>query len=241
MGLFDSCRSNNIKISRRKFKLGRSIEFGGFLFDGSGEDLKVGPDPSRIEAIQSMQVPKLKRQVREFLGLVRTLRAWTPHISMSTNLMRGLSRKDVTFRWSPELDVEFKKVKEVVGGVNVLSPYVQGLPLYLYCDASREGGLGYVLVQPDGEKTNVLQCGSTTLSDTQKGYAIVELELLAIVWSLEKCDYFLRGAHDIKVFSDHAPLAGLERKDLSSVSNQRVVRMLEKTGVTVFPFITCEV
>ena len=90
VGLFDRCRSHNIKISKRKFKLGRSIEFGGFLIDGSGEDLKVGPDPSRIKAIQSMQVPKSKKQVREFLGLVRTLGAWTPHISMSTSLMRGL-------------------------------------------------------------------------------------------------------------------------------------------------------
>ena len=38
----------------------------------------------------------------------------------------------------------------------------------------------------------------------------------------------MKGAHDIKVFSDHAPLCGLERKDLSSISNQRIVRMLER-------------
>ena len=86
-----------------------------------------------------------------------------------------------------------------------------------------------MLVQPTEDKTNVLQCGSTTLSETQKGYAIIELELLALVWSLEKFSYFLHGAHDIKIFSDHAPLSGLEKKDLSAVSNQRVVRMLEKT------------
>ena len=88
VGLLDRCRTHNIKISKRKFKLGRSIEFGGFLIDGSGEDLRVGPAPSRIEAIKAMEVPRSKRQVREFLGLVRTLGAWTPHISMSTRLMR---------------------------------------------------------------------------------------------------------------------------------------------------------
>ena len=96
----------------------------------------------------------------------------------------------------------------MVSGVNVLSPYNPGLPLHLFCDASREGGLGYVLAQPQGEKMNVLQCGSTTLSSAQRGYSIVELELLSVVWSLEKTSFFLKGAHDIKVFSDHAHSAG---------------------------------
>ena len=51
---------------------------------------------------------------------------------MSTRLMRELSRKDVNFRWSPELEEEFQEVKRVVNGVNVLSPYNPGLPLQLY-------------------------------------------------------------------------------------------------------------
>ena len=94
----------------------------------------------------------------------------TSYIHPFTRLMRGLSRKDVNFRWSPELKEEFQEVKRVVSGVNVLSPYNHELHLHLYCDASREGGLGYVLVQPQGmEKTNVLQCGSTTLSSAQEG------------------------------------------------------------------------
>ena len=76
---------------------------------------------------------------------------------------------------------------------------------------------------------NVLQCGSTTLTSAQCGYSIVELELLSVVGSLEKSSFFLKGAHNVQVFSDHAPLCGLERKDLSSIGNQRIVRMLERS------------
>ena len=165
MGLLDRCRIHNVKISRRKFKIGRSLEFGGFLIDGTSGELRIGPDPSRIEAIRSMKVPESKKQVREFLGVVWTLESWTPHIKLSTStkLLRGLSRKDTKFYWSPELEQEFQEIQRVVSDVKILSQYNRGLPLQLFCDASREGGLGYVLVQPQGEKVNVFQCGSTTL------------------------------------------------------------------------------
>ena len=108
-GLFDTCRLHNIKISKRKFKIWRSLEFGGFQIDGSGEDLKVGPAPSRIKAVMAIETPSTKRQVREFLCLASTLEAWTPSISMSPKLLRNLAWKDVKFRWSPELEVEFRR------------------------------------------------------------------------------------------------------------------------------------
>ena len=75
----------------------------------------------------------------------------------------------------------------------MLSAFNPALPLHLMCDASREGGLGYVLLQPSEGKSNVLQCGSTTLSGVQRGYSVGELELLAITWALSKVEYFARG------------------------------------------------
>ena len=76
-----------------------------------------------------MKTPESKRQVREFLGMVRTLESWTPGISASSKLMRGLSAKDVKFIWTADHEDEFNKLKEVVADVNVLSPYDRSLVL----------------------------------------------------------------------------------------------------------------
>ena len=84
-------------------------------------------------------------------------------------------------------------------------------------------------MQPNGDRNNILECGSATLTPAQRNYSIVELELLSVAWSLEKCEYFTRGAPLITVFSDNAGLAGLEKRDLSQISNGRIVRMLERT------------
>ena len=67
------CREHNLKVSRRKFKLGVKISFGGFVIDASSREVVVSPDPDRIQAIQRMGSPTNKCQVREFLGLVQTL------------------------------------------------------------------------------------------------------------------------------------------------------------------------
>ena len=65
----------------------------------------MGPSPARIEAVMSMETPRTKCQVREFLGLERTLESWTHNISVLTKLLRQLARKDTKFMWSPELEI----------------------------------------------------------------------------------------------------------------------------------------
>ena len=50
-----------------------------------------------------------------------------------------------------------------------------------------------------------------------------------MTWALGKCEYFTKRVLKITVFSDHASLVGLEKRDLSTVTNGRLVRMLEKT------------
>ena len=87
-------------------------------------------------------------------------------------------------------------------------------------DATREEGFGYVLTQPKDDRINILQCGLTTLSSAQRGYSIMELEMLGVVWALDKCKYFLKGSHNVVVLTDHAPLVGIERCDLSTIGNQ---------------------
>ena len=88
VGLLERCRTHNIIFLKQKFKVGKSLGLGGYIIDSISGELQIGPDPSRIEAIKSMTVPESKKQVHEFLGVVRTLESWTPHISASSKQKR---------------------------------------------------------------------------------------------------------------------------------------------------------
>ena len=85
--------------------------------------------------------------------------------------MKEVARKDTKCNWNQDLEDEFDKVKGIVSSVKVLRPNEPDLSLHLYSDASRVGGLGYVLVQPGpGGVTQFVQCGSNSLSRAQVNY-----------------------------------------------------------------------
>ena len=99
--------------------MGTKLSFAGFVIDTSNREVVVSPDPARLEAIQLMDSPKNKKQVREFLGMVRTMDSWCPEISARSNMMRTLSNKDTRFMWSPEHEAEFVRLKKLISDISV--------------------------------------------------------------------------------------------------------------------------
>ena len=58
--------------------------------------------------------------------------------------------------------------------------------------ASRLHGLGYTLghIEHDSDKKpifKIVHCGSKGLTPTQQRYSTIELECLAIIWAIQKC------------------------------------------------------
>ena len=73
-----------------------------------------------------------------------------------------------------------------------------------------------------------MHLGSTSLTDTQKGYSPVELESLALAWAVGQCHYYLYEAPMINHYTDSTGVVGLMKKDLSDVRNPRIQQILEK-------------
>ena len=86
---------------------------------------------------------------------------------------------------------EFLAIKEIIANGGSLSASDVDKETYLYCDPSRRG-LGFILVQKGADgKFYIIQCGSTSLNDAQSRYAVVELELLSVVYALDKLHFYL--------------------------------------------------
>ena len=74
----------------------------------------------------------------------------------------------------------------------------------------------------------LITCGSRFLNDAEKNYAVVELELLAIQWAVQKCRLYLAGSH-FTVVTDHQPLIGIMNgKNLDAINNARIHRLMSK-------------
>ena len=97
----------------------------------------------------------------------------------------------------------------------------------LHVDASRLKGIGFVLKQKQSDGTwRFVQEGSRFLTGTETRYAMIEIELLGIVWAVEKCRLFLEGLSNFEVVTDHRPLNPIiNGHRLDEIENPRLQRL----------------
>ena len=109
------------------------------------------------------------------------------------------------FLWSNEHDQALALAKKHLTNVPTLAFFDAKKPASLCTDASRQG-VGFVLQQQSTTGRWVLiQAGSHFLTPTEAWYAVIDLELLAVVWSVMKCKVFLLGLQHFTIITDHNP------------------------------------
>ena len=99
--------------------------------------------------------------------------------------------KNEPWTWGPEQETEFNRIKQMLTEGPCLAHYAKDKDNTVTTDAS-ETGLGITLWQKqDDGNIKPIAYGSRHLNDTEKNYSIGELELLAVVWGLEKFQFHI--------------------------------------------------
>jgi len=221
--LLQRCREHNIILSKKKLQIAQdNLVFAGYIIGQNG----IRPDPSKIAGISKFPTPKDITSLRSFLGLANQLGGFCPDMTHMTAVLRELLKKDVFFKWMPEHEECFQKIKKLLTSEMVIQPFNSDSDTYLLTDASKLYGIGYALMQKDSNGLKKLvQCGSRSLTSAETRYATIELELLAIQYAMLKCKHFLLGMQKFEVITDHKPLIGVLKRNLDSIENSRLQRM----------------
>jgi hypothetical protein len=161
------------------------------------------------------------------MGMVNQLSNFSKEIAACAGPLRPLLKAKTVFVWLPEHTEAFLAVKKALLSPLVLAPFDKDLPIIQMTDASKKNGLGFALMQ---EKTNksmsLVMCGSRFITETERRYAMVELELLAAAWAMEKSHMYLAGIDCFRLVTDHRPLIPiLNAKMLSEMENPRILRL----------------
>ena len=225
--ILHKCHKQNLIISRKKFTVGTKIKFAGFKLSQDG----VQPYETKTEAIAKFPTPKNTTRIQSFLGLVNQLSHFIPNLVSISDPLRHLLKKNTAFIWLKKHEESFKKIKDTLTTKISLQHFDLSKPTYLIADASKLNGLGFLLVQSNKRPSQpeaIIQCGSRALSTHECNYAIIELECMAIIWAITKCEFFLKGCPRFTVITDHRPLLGIFSKPLADISNPRLVWKREK-------------
>ena len=227
--VFSRCREHQITLSKKKIEQGSSVPFAGFIVGVNG----VEANPARLKAVEDFPTPTDVTSVRSFLGLANQLADFMPDLAQVTGPMRELLRKNVAFTWGSDQENSFKEAKRIILASAKLAHYDPKRETSLLSDASRLHGLGFSLLQyNERNEPQLIQCGSRSLTSSERNYATIELELLGIVYAVLKCKHYLLGSR-FKVVTDHSPLKPIlgtkdNFKSLGEIDNPRIQRLVAK-------------
>ena len=222
------------------------MRFAGHIINGQGSKL----DPDKVKAIQDFLVPETITDLQSFIGLAKKFTDYTPDLRHNIKPMKPLLQKKKVYKWAPEHTAAMNKVKKIITGPNCLQQFDMSNPSVLITDASIKG-LRYILIQTDkkieiaddAEAINkpvakhkvkkmligkLICCRGRFLSQAEQNYAVVDKELLAVQWAVQKSRVCLAEAN-FTVITDHQPLLGiLNGKNIDAIHNVRIQRIMSK-------------
>ena len=203
--VFDRLKEAGLKLKAQKCKFGAGeVIYLGYQVTQNG----LAPTPDKIRAVRDYPTPTDVRTLRSFIGLASYYRRFVPCFAAIASPLHALTKKDVSFEWSPACELAFTQLKSLL-----CSPPVLAFPDFtngfiLETDASGVG-LGSVLAQKQEDgTTRPIAYASRSLQSHERNYGVTELEALALVWSVKHFRHYLYG-HHCDVYTDHEALKAL--------------------------------
>ncbi len=234
--VFEKIRIANLKFGPEKCKFCfQEIKFLGHIIGKDG----IKTDPAKIEKVKNYPRPVNITQLRGFLGLAKYYRKYIKDFAKLAkplnDLTKGFKSKPLETRdgikmkrkksekeknreneefmnnWEEKQEEAFKLLKEKLVTAPILIYPDFRKEFILYTDASKIA-LGAILHQKgDDGKEHVIAYENKTLNKAEQNYSTTELECLAVVWAVEKFDYYLEG-NKFKIITDHTALKWLFNK-----------------------------
>ena len=164
------------------------------------DETGIKSNKEKVKAILECKHPENQKQLKSFLGAIQYLAKFLPRLSETTDRLRKLLKKDSVWNWGKQQEEDFNNIKEMLTEEPCLAHYAKDRENIVTTDASKIG-LGITLwqKQSDGE-LKPIAFGSRYLNDSEKNYSIGELELLAVVWGLEKFRFLLIRKESLSIY-----------------------------------------
>lgn len=208
-------QKKNITLNKEKCVFGvQEVKFLGHIINTEG----IKADPSKIDAIKKLKPPRNVTELRSFIGMVQYLGKFVPKLSDLLAPLYKLLKNKSEFKWQESHEQAFKEICQELTTAPCLAVFDASRPIILTADSSSYG-IGAVLrIQEENGNWRPVAYASRTLSDTEKRYAQIEKEALALTWACERFHEFVYGVH-FKLETDHKPLIPLlQAKNLDELS-----------------------
>ena len=132
--ILNRLRKAGLKVNAKKsFFAENKLEYLGFLITRNG----IMPLPKKVEALQNIAVPKTKKQLRSFIGLINYYRDMWIKRSEVLAPLTSMTSKEVKWNWTEDCQKAFDKIKKIVSREVLLSYPDFSETFEIHTDASK--------------------------------------------------------------------------------------------------------
>lgn len=231
-------QASNFKLNYKKCSIFQhEISFLGHKINADG----CLPNDDNIRSILKFPIPKSSKAAHSFLQMVGFYRKFIPRFAALSYSLNKFTSKNFIFIWTAAEQSSFDQLKTAITSPGVLSLPDPTKSYTIRTDASRVGH-GAVLLQKytSDDNTEVstsvykpVAFASRSLKSAEKNYSAIELEGLAIWWSVtQKFRSYIEG-QPFFLETDHKPLLSLMKKPYHNARIERWMTTLQQYDMII--------
>ena len=172
-------RPRNARLKLKPSKCGlfqMSVSFLGHIDSGEG----IATDQRKIESVAKWPVIAYLKDIRSFVDLCSYYRRFVKGFAEIASPLHMMTRKGVSYQWSPDCHVAFECLKQALITSPILAIPTDEDRYVLDTDASNHS-IGVVLSQIQVGEERMIAYGSQTYKKAKVNYCTTRKELLAVV------------------------------------------------------------
>jgi hypothetical protein len=180
--VFLKCRRFGLSLNPKKYlfamKEGKLL---GHIVSTEG----VRIDPSRVEAIHTLSLPRSRKEVQDFLGKINFLRRFVPNFAEMVKHITAILKKGKEVKWIVEPREYFIQIKKALTEAPVLISLDYSKDFLIFSFASFDTVAAVLLQKNDEGREQPISFFSKTLRDAEVWYEIMEKQAYALVKALK--------------------------------------------------------
>jgi len=170
---------------------------------------KVTPDDSKIQTVKNCPVPTTRKQLRAFIGFCSFFRGHIANFSAKAMPLMELTNtcKSNKLAWRQTHQDAFEILRTALITKPVLRAADPTKTFAIFVDAAQTNSVTAVLIQRENATDQIgyaISYCSRKLQPRETRYSVIETEILAITFALEKFRHWVYNRNIIH--SDHRPL-----------------------------------
>ena len=225
-----------LKLSKCEF-FQNEVNWLGHKLSSEG----ISPKITKTEAVLKLSPPKSLKQLRSFMGSINHLAKLIPNAANLTEKLRPLLREEnekkklesvkiqvKKFEWGQELSEIFELIKTAVADITKIHYYDPTMAARVKCDAGHSGLDATLEPQRAEGDWAPIASASRYLNLQEKKYSTNELELLAVVWSVDRLKHYLLGKEFVIATDHKALVSALDENGSNKTYQSRLTRWVDR-------------